>query len=175
MAHTLRKTQVPFRKVKPPTRVSSLGLWETSRRADGWRRRVKQRIQYKCLIRFTLHIENNPNLGFTSAISKTPIHRAPRHPWNNIPISSSSTRMLIGARTEPVLRDLQHKWTATLSSPGTPSYEASFPLYAETQSALQALFIAANSGWNKIWGECDALLLVESILNPSSSPWHFFF
>ncbi|PKI49935.1 hypothetical protein CRG98_029677 [Punica granatum] len=43
------------------------------------------------------------------------------------------------------------------------------PLQVEAKAALLALNIVAERGLKKIWLRCDALLLVEAILNSSSS------
>ncbi|PKI66159.1 hypothetical protein CRG98_013457 [Punica granatum] len=45
------------------------------------------------------------------------------------------------------------------------------PLQAEARATLLALSIVVERGLNKIWLRSDALLLVEAILHPHSSPW----
>ncbi|PKI65221.1 hypothetical protein CRG98_014370 [Punica granatum] len=45
------------------------------------------------------------------------------------------------------------------------------PIQSEARAALLALNMAFDRGSTKIWLRCDALLLVEAILHPHSSPW----
>ncbi|PKI58241.1 hypothetical protein CRG98_021323 [Punica granatum] len=44
-------------------------------------------------------------------------------------------------------------------------------LQVEARAVLLALIVAADRGFTKIWLRCDALLLVEAIFHPHTSPW----
>lgn len=44
------------------------------------------------------------------------------------------------------------------------------PLASKAHAILHAPNVALDTEWNRIWIQSDALLLLESISNPSSSP-----